>query len=192
MTNLDKSPAWQALAAHQQEIGEPAHARPVRPGPGRFERFSLRLGDILFDFSKNRITEKTLPLLCDLARQADLARWIEAMFSGQKINTTENRAVLHVALRNRSNTPVLVDGQDVMPEVNRVLEHMRSFSEAVRSGAWKGYTGKPITDIVNIGIGGSDLGPKMVCEALKPYAHTQASARPLCLERRQHATWWRL
>ena len=106
----------------------------------------------------------------DLARQSDLGQRIEAMFNGDKINTTEGRAVLHTALRNRSNTPVFVDGQDVMPEVNRVLEKMRKFSEAVRSGEWRGYTGKPISDIVNIGIGGSDLGPKMVCEALKPYA----------------------
>jgi len=138
--------------------------------PQRFERFSRRVGEILFDFSKNRITEKTLMLLIELARQADLEQWIEAMFTGQKINTTENRAVLHVALRNRSNRPIIVDGQDVMPEVNRVLGKMRRFSEAVRSGEWRGYTGKAITDIVNIGIGGSDLGPKMVCEALKPYA----------------------
>jgi glucose-6-phosphate isomerase len=170
MTPLQSSPAWLVLAAHRQEIGD-LHMRDLfAQDPGRFARFSLRLDDILFDFSKNRITDETLGLLCDLARQADLAKWIEAMFSGQKINTTENRAVLHVALRNRSNTPVLVDGQDVMPEVNRVLAHMRVFSEAVRSGDWQGYTGKPITDIVNIGIGGSDLGPKMVCEALKPYA----------------------
>jgi glucose-6-phosphate isomerase len=137
--------------------------------PERFERFSLRLGDILFDYSKNRITEETMSLLLSLARQADLAERIEAMFSGEKINTTEGRAVLHVALRNRSNRPVLVDGQDVMPEVNRVLDKMRRFSEAVRSGAWRGYTGKLITDVVNIGIGGSDLGPKMVTTALQPY-----------------------
>jgi glucose-6-phosphate isomerase len=137
--------------------------------PHRFERFSLTLGDLLFDYSKHRITDETLTLLIDLARQANLAVAIEAMFSGTKINITENRAVLHVALRNRSNRPILVDGQDVMPEVNRVLEKMRSFSDAIRSGQWLGYTGKPITDIVNLGIGGSDLGPKMVCEALKPY-----------------------
>src|SRR5262249_13479489 len=118
---------------------------------------------------KNRVTEETLRLLYDLARQSDLAGWTEKMFTGQKINTTEDRAVLHVALRNRSNRPILVDGQDVMPEVNAVLAHMKAFSEAVRSGAWKGYTGKPITDVVNIGIGGSDLGPVMATEALKPY-----------------------
>jgi glucose-6-phosphate isomerase len=137
--------------------------------PQRFERFSLRLGEILFDYSKNRITEETRSLLIGLARQANLAQKIEAMFSGEKINTTENRAVLHVALRNRSNRPILVDGKDVMPEVNRVLAEIRAFSEAVRSGVWKGYSGKVITDVVNIGIGGSDLGPKMVTTALKPY-----------------------
>ena len=170
MDFLEESSAWQSLVQHQQEVGN-LHMRDLFDSdPQRFDRFSLRLGDILFDFSKNRITEKTMQLLFDLARQAGLAQAIEAMFTGQKINTTENRAVLHVALRNRSNTPINVDGQDVMPEVNRVLDKMRRFSEEVRSGAWKGFTGKAITDIVNIGIGGSDLGPKMVCEALKPYA----------------------
>src|SRR5512143_1435249 len=170
MPSLIESPAWQALAQHKQEIGH-LHMRDLfASDPQRFDRFSLRLGDLLFDFSKNRITEKTMRVLFDLARQAKLAQWIGAMFTGEKINTTEDRAVLHVALRNRPNDPVYVDGQDVMPEVNRVLAKMRSFSEAVRSGEWKGYTGKAITDIVNIGIGGSDLGPKMVCEALKPYS----------------------
>jgi len=169
MTILTKSPAWQAIIDHQREVTDLQMRDLFAQDPQRFEKFSLRLGDILFDYSKNRITDKTMQLLFDLARQADLRRWIEAMFTGQKINNTEDRAVLHVALRNRSNTPIYVDGQDVMPEVNAVLDKMRRFSEAVRSGEWKGYTGKPITDIVNIGIGGSDLGPKMVCEALKPY-----------------------
>jgi glucose-6-phosphate isomerase len=169
MSTLTDSPAWLALTAHQQEMAD-VHMRDLfARDPERFERFSLRLGDILFDYSKNRITEETMSLLLSLARQADLAERIEAMFSGEKINTTEGRAVLHVALRNRSNRPVLVDGQDVMPEVNRVLDKMRRFSEAVRSGAWRGYTGKLITDVVNIGIGGSDLGPKMVTTALQPY-----------------------
>jgi len=170
ITQLTESPAWRALKDHQRIIGEMQMRDWFAEDPQRFERFSRRVGEILFDFSKNRITEKTLMLLIELARQADLEQWIEAMFTGQKINTTENRAVLHVALRNRSNRPIIVDGQDVMPEVNRVLGKMRRFSEAVRSGEWRGYTGKAITDIVNIGIGGSDLGPKMVCEALKPYA----------------------
>lgn len=170
MLKLVETPAWQALVEHQREIAQ-LHMRDLfAADPTRFERFSLRFGDILFDYSKNRVTERTMALLLDLARQSDLGQRIEAMFNGDKINTTEGRAVLHTALRNRSNTAVYVDGQDVMPEVNRVLNKMREFSSAVRSGEWKGYTGKAITDIVNIGIGGSDLGPKMVCEALKPYA----------------------
>jgi glucose-6-phosphate isomerase len=137
--------------------------------PQRFERFSLRLDDILFDFSKNRITDATLAHLVELARQVGLAEKIDAMFAGEKINLTENRPVLHVALRNRSNRPILVDGRDVMPGVNHVLNKMRQFSEAVRSREWRGYSGKPITDVVNIGIGGSDLGPKMVVKGLTPY-----------------------
>jgi glucose-6-phosphate isomerase len=162
-------PAWKALEAHYQKVAN-LHMRDLfREDPKRFDRFSLRGNDILLDFSKNRITEETLRLLLDLARQADLSGWTEKMFSGQRINITENRPVLHVALRNRSNRPIQVDGKDVMPEVNAVLAHMRKFSDAVRSGAWKGYTGKTITDVVNIGIGGSDLGPVMVTEALKPY-----------------------
>ncbi|MHB8113275.1 MAG: glucose-6-phosphate isomerase [Bellilinea sp.] len=170
MLKLVESPAWQALVEHQREIAQLHMRNLFAADPARFERFSLRFGDILFDYSKNRITERTMALLLDLARQSDLGQRIEAMFNGDKINTTEGRAVLHTALRNRSNTAVYVDSQDVMSEVNRVLDKMREFSSAVRSGEWKGYTGKAITDIVNIGIGGSDLGPKMVCEALKPYA----------------------
>ena len=171
MPRLVELPAWQALQEHQEAIAG-VHMRDLFAGdPKRFERFSLWVGEnaILFDYSKNRITEETMALLFDLARQANVQQKIEAMFTGEKYNNTENRAVLHVALRNRSNRPVLVDGVDVMPEVNRVLAHMREFTEAMRSGAWTGYTGKAITDVVNIGIGGSDLGPKMVCEALKPY-----------------------
>jgi len=185
MSRLVELPAWQALQKHQQAIAG-VHMRDLFANdPKRFERFSLWVGKpptvgadlapaqyenaILFDYSKNRITEETMALLIDLARQASVQQKIEAMFTGEKYNNTEKRAVLHIALRNRSNRPILVDGVDVMPEVNRVLAHMREFSEAVRSGAWTGYTGKAITDVVNIGIGGSDLGPKMVCEALKPY-----------------------
>ncbi|HGX93802.1 MAG TPA: glucose-6-phosphate isomerase, partial [Candidatus Tenderia sp.] len=137
---------------------------------GRFERYSLFFNNILFDYSKNRITDETLKLLFDLARMRDVKGWTERMFHGEKINFTEDRAVLHVALRNRSNRPIFVDGHNVMPQVNAVLAKMRQFSEQVRSGKWLGYTGKRITDVVNIGIGGSDLGPKMVCEALKPYS----------------------
>ncbi len=171
MTRLTHLPSWQKLSRHYQDISQ-LHMRDLfDQDPRRFERFSVKLGEILFDYSKNRITVETVPLLMELAREAGLDEFIRAMFSGEKINNTEERAVLHVALRNRSNTPVIVDGQDVMPEVNRVLAKMRAFSDAVRSGEWKGYSGEVITDVVNIGIGGSDLGPKMVCEALKPYAH---------------------
>jgi glucose-6-phosphate isomerase len=170
MSRLIDSPAWQALQNHRREMVD-VHLRDLfAQDPQRFDRFSLQVGDILFDFSKNRITEKTLALLIDLARQANLTEKIEAMFRGEKINTTENRAVLHVALRNRSNRPILVDGQDVIPDVNRALSKIRTFSDLVRSGGWKGYTNRAVTDVVNIGIGGSDLGPKMVTEALKPYA----------------------
>jgi glucose-6-phosphate isomerase len=169
MSGLTTLPAWQDLQRHRDEM-QSVHMRELFANdPQRFASYSLPVGDILFDYSKNRVTQTTMRLLCDLARQAELPARIEAMFSGQKYNNTENRAVLHVALRNRSNRPILVDGRDVMPEVNAVLARMRTFSEAVRSGAWTGYTGQPITDIVNIGIGGSDLGPKMVCEALKAY-----------------------
>lgn len=175
MSELDHLPAWQALQKHQPELAV-MHLRDLfARDPQRFERFSLSVGDILFDYSKNRVTPRTMQLLYDLARQAELPAKIEAMFTGQRYNNTENRAVLHVALRNRSNRPILVDGQDVMPEVNAVLARMRSFSDAVRAGVWTGYTGQPMRDIVNIGIGGSDLGPKMVCEALRPYG--QANLR---------------
>ena len=135
----------------------------------RFAKFSLQFEDILFDYSKNRIGEQTIALLMQLARECSLNEAIVSMFSGEKINATEGRPVLHTALRNRSNTPVYVDGKDVMPDVNRVLAQMKAFSDDIISGTWKGYTGKAITDIVNIGIGGSDLGPVMVTEALKPY-----------------------
>jgi glucose-6-phosphate isomerase len=135
----------------------------------RFAKFSLQFEDILLDYSKNRIDEQTLALLIQLARECGVNKAVDAMFSGEKINATENRPVLHVALRNRSNKPVYAEGKDVMPEVNRVLNQMKEFSQAVISGTWKGYTGKAITDVVNIGIGGSDLGPVMVTEALKPY-----------------------
>jgi glucose-6-phosphate isomerase len=176
MSKLTQSQAWQALGAHQQEIVA-LHMRDLfAADSARFEKFSLRFNDILLDFSKNRITEETLILLLNLARESHVEDWRERMFSGEKINFTENRAVLHTALRNRSNRPVLVDGQDVMPEVNRVLAQMRNFTERVRSGVWRGYSGKPITDIVNIGIGGSDLGPFMVCVALKPYSRSDLNA----------------
>jgi glucose-6-phosphate isomerase len=169
MSQLTESRAWKALQNHRREM-DGVHIRALFDRePNRFEAFSLRLEDLLFDYSKHRITPETMQLLFDLARQADLPGWTERMFSGERINITEDRPVLHVALRNQSSRPILVDGQDVMPEVRRVLAKMRRFSESVRSGAWKGYTGKAITDVVSIGIGGSDLGPVMVTEALRPY-----------------------
>ncbi len=137
--------------------------------PQRAEKYSLQFNDIFVDFSKNIVDEKVLSLLMQLAEECGLKQAIEAEFTGEKINKTEKRSVLHVALRNRSNTPILSDGKDVMPDVNRVLAQMKDFSEKIISGEWKGYTGKAITDIVNVGIGGSDLGPLMVTEALKPY-----------------------
>ena len=169
MSALPRSAVWQALGRHAVAMAA-AHLRGLfADDPERFARFSLRVDDLLLDYSKNRITDETLRLLLDLARQADVAGWRDRMFAGERINTTEQRAVLHTALRNRSNRPVVLDGQDVMPAVNAVLAQMRDFSERVRSGAWRGHTGQTITDVVNLGIGGSDLGPLMVCEALKPY-----------------------
>ncbi len=170
MSQLTQTRSWQALAAHQRELS-PQHMRDLfQADPARFDKFSLHFNDILLDFSKNRITEQTLSLLLDLARERNVEQWRDRMFAGEKINFTENRAVLHTALRNKSERPILVDGRDVMPGVRRVLAQMRDFTERVRNGSWKGYSGKKITDVVNIGIGGSDLGPFMVCSALKPYS----------------------
>ncbi|EFA6866998.1 TPA: glucose-6-phosphate isomerase [Escherichia coli] len=172
MKNINpmQTAAWQALQKHFDEMKDVTIADLFAKDGDRFSKFSATFDDqMLVDYSKNRITEETLAKLQDLAKECDLAGAIKSMFSGEKINRTENRAVLHVALRNRSNTPILVDGKDVMPEVNAVLEKMKTFSEAIISGEWKGYTGKAITDVVNIGIGGSDLGPYMVTEALRPY-----------------------
>ncbi len=162
--------AWKALQEHYVSIAPQQMKDLFQADPGRFEKFSRKFDDILLDFSKNRINDQTFKLLLELAKEAKLTEWTDKMFSGERINTTEDRAVLHIALRNRSNRPIMVDGKDVMPEVNKVLKQMRAFCEAVRSGKWLGYTGKAITDVVNIGIGGSDLGPVMVTEALKPYA----------------------
>jgi glucose-6-phosphate isomerase len=176
MSALTASVAWKALASHRTSIGE-THVRDLfASDERRFEKLSLQVEDILVDFSKQRVTGETLKLLLDLARQARVTERRDAMFAGEKINVTEDRAVLHVALRNRSNRPILVDGKDVMPAVNAVLAKMRAFTDQVRSGAWKGHTGKRITDIVNIGIGGSDLGPVMATGALKPYWHPEMRA----------------
>ncbi|POY34958.1 glucose-6-phosphate isomerase [Solitalea longa] len=161
--------AWKKLEQHYQEIKD-AHLRDFFANDlNRFQTHHLKFNDILVDYSKNRINNTTFKLLIELAEECGLKDAIEKQFSGDIINATEKRAVLHSALRNRKNTPVLVDGNDVMPDVNAVLAQMKSFSAKVISGDWKGYSGKQITDVVNIGIGGSDLGPYMVCEALKHY-----------------------
>ena len=166
--NPTQTVAWSALEQHKADnLNIP---QLFAEDANRFDKYHLNFEQqILVDFSKNAINQKTLELLRQLANECGLASATEAMFSGQKINRTENRAVLHTALRNRSNTPVLVDGKDVMPEVNAVLAKMKDFCERIISGSWKGYTGKAITDVINIGIGGSDLGPYMVTEALRPY-----------------------
>ncbi|WP_029148840.1 glucose-6-phosphate isomerase [Methylophilus sp. 5] len=176
MAKLTTHPSWHTLNQHQIEMRDVQMRDLFKQNPKRFEEFSLTVEDILLDYSKHRITKETLAQLFQLARDSNIEQWRSRMFSGEKINITENRAVLHTALRNRSNTPVLVDGKDVMPEVNAVLVQMRSFTEQVRSGQWTGFTGKRITDVVNIGIGGSDLGPVMACDALKPYASPDLKA----------------
>ena len=168
--NPTQTQAWLSLEAHQKQLATTTIADLFQQDPQRFQKFSLTFQDqLLIDFSKNKFTQDTLNLLMQLAEDCDVAGAREEMFTGKKINRTEDRAVLHTALRNRSNTPVFVDGKDVMPEVNAVLEKMKHFCHAIISGEWKGYTGKAITDVVNIGIGGSDLGPYMVTEALRPY-----------------------
>ena len=166
--------SWQKLTMHFEKTKDTRMADLFADDPARFDAFSFRFDDILVDCSKNRITGETLELLFELAEEAGLSEAIESMFTGEKINETEGRAVLHVALRNRENTPIFVDGQDVMAEVNAVLDRMAAFSRKLRSGQWKGYTGKEISDIVNIGIGGSDLGPVMVTECLNPYSDKPA------------------
>jgi glucose-6-phosphate isomerase len=169
MSALTQSPPWQALTRHHAAMRD-VHMRDLfASDPRRFDRFSLEVDGLLLDYSKHRIKDETMKLLFDLARHAGVFEWRDRMFSGEKINGTEGRAVLHVALRNRSPKPILVDGKDVMPQVNAVLAQMRTFTEAVRSGAWTGHTGERIADVVNIGIGGSDLGPTMASLALKPY-----------------------
>ena len=168
--NPTQTAAWQALEQHHQANSDRTIAELFAQQPDRFKDYSLTFDNqILVDFSKNNINQETLNLLRQLAKECALDEAKQAMFNGEKINRTEHRAVLHTALRNRSNSPVLVDGQDVMPEVNAVLAKMKAFCERVISGEWKGYTGKAIRDVINIGIGGSDLGPYMVTEALRPY-----------------------
>jgi glucose-6-phosphate isomerase len=168
--NPFQTKSWQELEKHHAGMKDVHMKDLFAEDPDRFNRFHIRFNDLLVDYSKNRITDETLTLLFSLAREAGVPQAVESMFSGEKINETENRPVLHIALRNRSNTPIMVDGRDVMPDVNDVLQKMKNFSSQVQSGEWRGYTGDKITDIVNIGIGGSDLGPVMVTEALRPYA----------------------
>lgn len=168
--NPTQTNAWKALTQHHAQRKNTTIQDLFAQEKDRFANYSLTFNnEILVDFSKNNLTQETLGLLRQLTEECGLTQAKEAMFNGEKINRTENRAVLHTALRNRSNTPVFVDGKDVMPEVNAVLAKMKSFCERVISGEWKGYTGKAITDVINIGIGGSDLGPYMVTEALRPY-----------------------
>jgi len=165
-----KLPSWSKLTEHQKDLSK-QHLRDLfSSDPQRFDKFHLKFNDILFDYSKNIVTQETLNLLFSLAREAKVEAARDAMFAGEKINTTEDRAVLHIALRNLSDRPIYVDGVNQTPEVHKVLKQMEKWSDQIRSGEWKGYTGKAITDVVNIGIGGSDLGPVMVTEALKPYA----------------------
>jgi glucose-6-phosphate isomerase len=173
--NPVRTKSWGKLAEHYQRLSAIHMKDLFAQDPERADRFSIHFQNIFLDYSKNIITDQTMDLLMELAEETGLGEAINSMFDGEKINETEGRAVLHVALRNRSGRPVLLDGTDVMADVNAVLDQMRQFSEQVRSGSWKGYTGKPMTDIVNIGIGGSDLGPVMVTEALKHYARDSLS-----------------
>ena len=176
MKNLTQSPAWLALQAHYDDIKDIHMKDLFAEDKQRFDKFSIHANEIMLDYSKNRINQQTMLLLFDLARQSNLSKWRDELFSGVAINATEGRSVLHSALRNRSNQPVMVDGQDVMPKVRVVLDQMRQFSELVRSGKWRGYNGHRIKSIVNIGIGGSDLGPHVVCDALKPFAQHDLDA----------------
>ncbi|MBN2033951.1 MAG: glucose-6-phosphate isomerase [Deltaproteobacteria bacterium] len=173
--NPTKTESWHSLSDHFEKVKQLHMKDLFKEDPRRFEKFSIRFNDILVDYSKNRITDETLRLLIDLAEETGLVDGIEKMFTGQRINETEDRAVLHTALRNRSNSPVYVDGEDVMPQVNAVLSKMKAFSHGIIKGKWRGYTGKKIRDIVNIGIGGSDLGPAMVTECLRPYSSKDIS-----------------
>lgn len=171
MKKLNQLPAWQKLWTHFEDTKNTHMRQLFEQDPERAERYWLRVGGLTLDYSKNRINDQTLILLRELAQETDIATHIKQMFNGEKINNTENRAVLHIALRNRSNTPIVVDGENVMPKVNDILKRMGEFSHKVRNGDWLGYTNQMITDIVNIGIGGSDLGPYMMCTALEDYGH---------------------
>ncbi len=169
MSQINQSPIWQALNQHKKDI-EPTSLREMfKSDPIRFNQFHIQFNDLLLDYSKHRITKETISLLVKLAKETEVESWRDRMFQGERINSTEHRAVLHTALRNQNETPIMSEGEDVVPKVKNVLKKMRRFSEEVRSGQWKGFTGKAITHVINIGIGGSDLGPAMVCQALKTY-----------------------
>jgi glucose-6-phosphate isomerase len=169
MSNLTRSPAWQALSAHHVAIRTQTMREMFRADPARFDKLSLQLDGLLLDYSKNLINKETRTLLLNLARQSGLEEWIARMFGGAKINSSERRAVLHTALRAPRDAEIIVDGRNIVPDVHRVLDQMRRYSDGVRNGTLRGHTGKPLRDVVNIGIGGSALGPLMACEALKPY-----------------------
>jgi glucose-6-phosphate isomerase len=167
---LTERSQWKALLEHYDRI-KGVHLRELfRQDPDRGRRMALEACDLYLDFSKNRLTDETIRLLVKLAESVNLRQRIEDMFTGRKINITETRAVLHVALRAPQNETIIVDGENVVPQVHAVLRKMRDFSSRVRSGSWKGYTGKPMKNIINIGIGGSDLGPAMAYEALRPFS----------------------
>ncbi len=174
MPKLTELASWKALETHFEQMKD-VHMRDLfeqetGAAESRFKKFSTQMDDILLDFSKNRINDETFRLLCDLARETGIEDWRDQMFAGEPINISEFRPVLHTALRNRSNTPVYVDGENVMPKINRVLAQIRYFTERVRGGHLRGYTGQLFKDVINIGIGGSDLGPHVVCDSMKPYA----------------------
>ena len=175
--SLTRRPAWKALGAHYKQI-RAAHLRQLfADDPKRGERFNVEALGLYFDYSKNRITDETLKLLLQLATESGLRERIDAMFRGEKINVTEKRAVLHVALRALKDEKILVDGKDVVPAVHAVLDKMAAFSNRVRSGEWKGHTGKRIRNVINVGIGGSDLGPVMAYEALRHYSQRDMTFR---------------
>jgi len=175
-TLISHTPIWAKLKTHQQYIAQ-QHLRDLFAlDPKRFDNFSIEAEGFLLDYSKNFITYETVGLLLELAKKVKLEESINSLFSGEKVNNTEQRAALHTALRNRSNTPIKVDGKNIMPEINQILVKMQQFTDKVRNGKWRGYTGKPIESIVNIGIGGSDLGPAMVTKALKAYHHPHLKA----------------
>ena len=169
MSQINQSPIWQSLKLHQKDIVSTSLREMFQQNPNRFNEFHIQYDDLLLDFSKHRISNETMSLLVKLAKETDVEGWRDRMFSGEKINSTEHRSVLHTALRYQGHKAIMSEGEDVMPKVRGVLQKMHRFTEEVRSGQWKGFTGKTITSIVNIGIGGSDLGPAMVCQALKPY-----------------------